>query len=684
VSDRSNKLEPILQDAPTLTCSVAASGGGRATDPVPVAQSSQPSISQRLQALSERAKDHVPGTTCHQKLSINIFFDGTGNNLKADKPTLEHSNVARLFRAMPLDDETQGIFSRYVPGIGTLFPDIGDDGKGMILDTHNGMGAMGQARLDWALSEVKKIIACAEARAQNPTNKIVIISLSVFGFSRGAALARAFLRDLLRADGGSCEVAGSRLRWKNGKHPFEIRFVGLWDTVASVGAAMSANNMTAIRSSRRNGTNVLRRTLTTPPPIRAVDLAFGSPGADPAPGFSSGHSAWGDGLEIPGQWIAGQCVHLIAGHEQRNSFPVDSVLRGRVRPANTKEFVYPGMHSDVGGGYRPGEGGKGKAAPMDSLNPDAPENLGRITLRAMYDEALMAGVPLRRMNSNAWKEENAEDFDVSPTLIDRFNHYMAEVKTGSLPLGDAVLAHMRKLFEWKFRHILRNARAEHVRQVQTNEKVWQADKVVLEARKQSLGARLKQLQVERDRLRVQATSTAALQERAMLGDPKLVDPKTLLLTKAGEAQVVSSPMRMRMASIDAEIASIELQIKELQGREDTLPSLGTLGKNLSDFDAELVDDARSILAAIDARPALRQQLRPHYRHLVEAYEAELAGRGLTDTKIIAFFDEHIHDSLADFNQDCTLPSDPRVVFIGGSEKLRYAQSDALEAARASA
>ncbi|MFY0583563.1 hypothetical protein ACN28S_63020 [Cystobacter fuscus] len=47
---------------------------------------------------------------------------------------------------------------------------------------------------------------------------------------------------------------------------------------------------------------------------------------------------------------------MIAAHEIRNSFPVDSVLQGNSYPKNCREMVYPGAHSDVGGGYRRGEG----------------------------------------------------------------------------------------------------------------------------------------------------------------------------------------------------------------------------------------------------------------------------------------------------------------------------------------
>jgi hypothetical protein len=58
--------------------------------------------------------------------------------------------------------------------------------------------------------------------------------------------------------------------------------------------------------------------------------------------------------------------------------------------------------------------------------------------------------------------------------------------------------------------------------------------------------------------------------------------------------------------------------------------------------------------------------------VLEAYEAEVKGNGLRNQELFAFFDTYVHDSLAGFAQDATLPSDPRVIYIGGDEKLRYA------------
>ena len=81
----------------------------------------------------------------------------------------------------------------------------------------------------------------------------------------------------------------------------------------------------------------------------------------------------------------------------------------------------------------------------------------------------------------------------------------------------------------------------------------------------------------------------------------------------------------------------------------------------------------------DHIPRQKAPLRPHYQALLEAHDDEFVhGRGLTDPKVIAFFDSFVHDSLAGFAKDVTLPSDPRCCYIGGDEELKYANNRPVE------
>jgi uncharacterized protein (DUF2235 family) len=180
--------------------------------------------------------------SCQQCLVISVFFDGTGNNLEADVGTMQHSNVARLYQAHLKSDDALGRYRVYVPGIGTYFREIGDDGNNPL---GLGLGYMGQERLDWALEQFDKYLKRAEGpRAQNPTNKINDIRLHVFGFSRGATAARAFVREMAER----CEETKGVMRLKKGGYRIQVAFLGLFDTVASVGMPMSANNTPAART----------------------------------------------------------------------------------------------------------------------------------------------------------------------------------------------------------------------------------------------------------------------------------------------------------------------------------------------------------------------------------------------------------------------------------------------------
>src|SRR5699024_4877314 len=81
------------------------------------------------------------------------------------------------------------------------------------------------------------------------------------------------------------------------------------------------------------------------------------------------------------------CYHFMAAHEQRQSFAVDSIRTPEGNyPPNTIEVIYPGMHSDVGGGYPPGDQGKALAGHGELIS--------QITLHDMYAAAIDAGAPL--------------------------------------------------------------------------------------------------------------------------------------------------------------------------------------------------------------------------------------------------------------------------------------------------
>jgi hypothetical protein len=237
----------------------------------------------------------------------------------------------------------------------------------------------------------------APFQKQNP--RVDRIRISVFGFSRGATEARVFCNWL----GDACDPGPGPLRLCG--IPVQIDFMGLFDTVASVGAAQSF-----------------------------FESVF------------DGHGGWAaaEDLRIPSD--VRRCVHMVAAHEVRGSFPVDLV-----DGANCEQIIYPGVHSDVGGGYVPGEQGR---------SPNDADKLSQIPLCDMYRHALAAGVPLLPIAEV--RVELQRQFEISPTLRQHYNAYlqaMAPFLPAMNPASRAnrtavlMYAHYRQYLLWRRQHL---------------------------------------------------------------------------------------------------------------------------------------------------------------------------------------------------------------------------------------
>lgn len=340
-----------------------------------------------------------PGKTCRIKFSFSIFFDGTRNNREYDMADGSFSNVVRLHDAFE-EKPNKGVYRVYVPGVGTPFKEIGE------IPAHKdgaSMGKMGAERIRYAFLSIANRISFKLARnfivpenveriraavssdhlarwarqltymltaSTNP--KVDEIIFDVFGFSRGATAARSFLTQLNQyfCTGGDifCGI------------PMRIRFVGLFDTVASVGYA------------------------------------------DSFPGPVEGHQDWGDETLLPIPKVD-NCVHMVAAHEARNSFPVDLIRKQKGGyPANCIEIVYPGVHSDVGGGYAQVYQGKGSRA-EGRLSQGPGDKLSQIPLNDMYRRAVVAGVPLSDAEGLA-RRGLSNHFAISEATRASFNAYV--------------------------------------------------------------------------------------------------------------------------------------------------------------------------------------------------------------------------------------------------------------------
>ncbi|KJZ38287.1 DUF2235 domain-containing protein, partial [Pseudomonas fluorescens] len=209
--------------------------------------------------------------------------------------------------------------------------------------------------------------------------KLLGLKLYVYGFSRGATAARAFVSALNQL----LARATQSLRLLDLHLPVSVEYLGLLDTVASVGLA------------------------------------------DIVPG-ANGHMSWADGnQQLPANLVK-RCLHLVASHEQRLCFPLESIRRAQGGyPANSVEVIYPGVHSDQGGGYPPGDQGK-------AIGRDDRLLLSQIALHDLYADAFAHGAPLKvpkaalsaSMSRENWRVMDLEaeaEFAITPTLVNRFN-----------------------------------------------------------------------------------------------------------------------------------------------------------------------------------------------------------------------------------------------------------------------
>lgn len=370
-------------------------------------------------------------SACCQTLHISVFFDGTNNNNDNDTRMGHPTNIARLFHASfqgRKEATDMGYFSYYMPGVGTAFPEIGE-----FEYTEDGLkyATGGENRINWALVSLahaltyaidQKRVITTEARAkavesmatypaplmialgpgrrrevmgtllaplrakvQYAQPKPLAVKLYVYGFSRGAAEARTFvswLSELFDTPEGADKPEQTLIGL-----PMSVEFLGLMDTVASVGIAHVAP-------------------------------------------FFAGHMDWADDTQLlpsedklPG--FVRRCRHFVAAHEQRSCFPLDSLRNEEGEyPTMAEEVVYPGVHSDVGGGYQVGEQGKARGG--------SHELLSQIVLHDMYAEAFAAGAPLQvpesmlpnSLSCERWRvmsEVTFTEFGISPLVIERFN-----------------------------------------------------------------------------------------------------------------------------------------------------------------------------------------------------------------------------------------------------------------------
>ncbi len=278
-----------------------------------------------------------------KKYRISVFFDGTLNNrgnILARKANPEYyrkkrddffnlhgpgdivnwsgpgrgwdsyfsdfSNVALLFDSLNTDTANTDFLKHeklYIDGIGTRH--LQEDEK--VIGASLGMGING---VDTKVNDAFRSMGTVLYDFNTPV--IDLLTVDVFGFSRGSAAARYFVWKLLEEHRNEPQKMRLRVildanedkikKVKPQIKSIEVRFAGLFDTVASHG----------------------------------ID-----------------HGNDTEGLHLTAVGSAKKIVHLTAADEYRENFPLTDI--SRVSEARKVELSLPGAHSDIGGGYNPVE-----------------------------------------------------------------------------------------------------------------------------------------------------------------------------------------------------------------------------------------------------------------------------------------------------------------------------------------
>ncbi|WP_241617648.1 T6SS phospholipase effector Tle1-like catalytic domain-containing protein [Rosenbergiella epipactidis] len=280
-------------------------------------------------------------------LTVGVFFDGTGNNrANADDLRLAyahcanlvgeerakacakyeeraraglgnaswqggHTNISRLFDLYKSDtviaeDQMEAQVKAYVSGIGTA-----DGESDSVLGMALGSSLIRQfkgvvTKTDEALEEIASALNIFISRNRDKV-AIAKVQFDVFGFSRGAAAARHFANRVMHQDAAIAAAIenGLDMAGHHGKAAGEVRFLGVFDTVAAIGSLLNFYGV-------------------------------------------NGRSNPGVNLELRPS-VAQKVFQISAMHECRYNFSLNSIA------GMWPELSLPGAHSDIGGGYNAGE-----------------------------------------------------------------------------------------------------------------------------------------------------------------------------------------------------------------------------------------------------------------------------------------------------------------------------------------
>lgn len=353
--------------------------------------------------------------------------------------------------------------------------------------------------------------------------------------------------------------------------------------------------------------------------------------------FFDGHMDWADeSMPLPDSKVPGYikcCRHFVSAHEQRLCFPLDSLRApsddgsASRYPSYAQEVLYPGVHSDVGGGYEINEQGMGREQ-TDML-------LSQIALHDMYAAALEMGAPLQ-VPETALREQLVQEqpwrimdpkvldqFATSKELVKRYNAWRASCGNGALE--DVVAAQLAQLTAWRIRRLAKPPYLSDGYRQQpfyavacSQERNADADPAMRKRNEKARDGRQATIETQR-----QAAIDQANKERAETGIPS--------------EQVPAQGERLYEPNMDG------------QQWDDAAAEFR------ADYEQQLRPEESVLQLVLDTIPAgtilLLNSDDERVEYLRMKHEGEAAINtlfGLQQAEVLALYDNHVHDSRAWF------------------------------------
>ena len=280
---------------------------------------------QKIEEYEDQSKPENKATEKEKDIySRSKLFDDSYEN--------DFSNVARLWRGV--DQKKYGI---YIEGIGTE-NEKGDDFHGMAW----GKGETGiRAKVRKGCKKLAEKILNIIGNESTKKIKSITVTLDVFGFSRGAAAARNFVYEI----GNNKREADIKILAETGYTKGYMKTVHRDKDGEKVDSAYLDNGK--MPKLGYLGYYLLQNKLSKED-LNKIRIKIRFVGVyDTVASFGSEHSDDIVELQLNNLGKPAKVVHFTAMDEHRKNFALSKIPEG----TNFIEKNFPGVHSDIGGGY---------------------------------------------------------------------------------------------------------------------------------------------------------------------------------------------------------------------------------------------------------------------------------------------------------------------------------------------